>query len=114
MDENDQVYSIIVAMAETLVPDVCRIIMDYLEQIHIDLGRLHWREAIIKVNAEYESDMNREPEPLSMHPYYWCKISNTTRTFIFNWRSLPIWHGVKHWVHNKNGYILTAALSPNY
>lgn len=53
MDPTDPVYSICVEMADFLVPDVCRIIMDYLADIHIDLGRLHWKSRISSINKEY-------------------------------------------------------------
>lgn len=49
----DPVYAICVGMADFLVPDICRVIMEYLEQIHIDLGRLLWQSQMTILNKEY-------------------------------------------------------------
>lgn len=46
-------YAIVIKMAETLVPDVCRIIMEMVEDHHINLGRLHWKERLLEINKEY-------------------------------------------------------------
>jgi hypothetical protein len=50
----DPEYQIVVAMAETLVPDVCRVIMDELECIWIKKGKVRWREAVARLNREYK------------------------------------------------------------
>jgi hypothetical protein len=55
MDPSDPIYRLCVEMAETLVPDVCRIIMDHLEQIHIDEGRRKWKEKMGQLNKLYKN-----------------------------------------------------------
>jgi hypothetical protein len=54
MNKSDPVYSVCVEMAKILVPDVCCLIMEHLEQIHIDLGRQNWQNKIRVLNNEYQ------------------------------------------------------------
>jgi hypothetical protein len=54
MDNSDPIYSIVVKMADTLVPDVCHLIIERLEQIHINLGHQKWQNKIRAVNNEYQ------------------------------------------------------------
>jgi hypothetical protein len=53
MDPSDPVYAVCVAMAETLVPDVCTVIMGFLEIIHINEGWQKWKDQINNLNTEY-------------------------------------------------------------
>jgi hypothetical protein len=53
VEDDAEVYQIIVAMGENLVPDVCKLIMKFLECIHIEIGRQRWKEKMREVNMEY-------------------------------------------------------------
>jgi hypothetical protein len=77
-----EVYQIVVAMAENLVPDVCALIMGFLEDIHVELGRKKWNEKVRKLNMTYYS-MN----PLEFRNgghHYLLEYKHTV--FSFNWR----------------------------
>lgn len=54
MDINDPEYSIVINMAEMLVPDVCEVIMEYLDAIHIEVGKEKWKTKISELNKEYK------------------------------------------------------------
>lgn len=82
MDATD---AIIVGMAETLVPDVCRIIMEYLEVIHIDLGRLRWKDRIKALNIDYKRTLH--PITIQGREYPCCYNVNTDWV-LFNYRNL--------------------------
>jgi hypothetical protein len=49
----DQEYKIIIAMAEYLVPDICSIIMEMVEQYHAKKAISYWKSSVIKINKEY-------------------------------------------------------------
>lgn len=83
-------YQIVVAMAETLVPDVCALIMAELERIHIKLGYAKWLTGMQALNEEYHTRcrwdyMNNE---LACQ---WLLIDTDS----YNWRNLADdseWH----------------------
>jgi hypothetical protein len=81
MNKNDPEYWIVVAMAETLVPDVCKIIMAELELIHIEEGKRRWHEKMVDLNGTYKTCFQWFLDPgeeyLLKHP----------RHFMFNYRA---------------------------
>jgi hypothetical protein len=113
MDKSDPVYAIIVEMANTLVPDVCRIIMDYLEQIHIDLGYKKWRDRMETLVCEYSKTVH-----VADHDVVY--FQNSRYSFSFNYRDVSrhshllyseevIWHVAKNIFLNTS-----IALPKNY
>lgn len=84
MDASDPIYQICVDMAEQLVPDVCALIMEFLTDIHIELGRQRWLERITKVNVEFKNNTHH-PFIVERGQYFYY---NNGRYFLFNWRQL--------------------------
>lgn len=76
-----EVYQIVVDMAEQLVPDVCALIMGFLEEIHISLGKEIWLEKIKDVNVEYKNEQIGDPRA-----GYSCKSLFVWPGFSFNCR----------------------------
>jgi hypothetical protein len=65
-----EVYKIVVAMAENLVPDVCALVMAELDAIHIKEGKTNWEKKIKEVNIQYHNLFEADPESyseLAMH-----------------------------------------------
>lgn len=76
----DAEYQIVVDMAEKLVPDVCALIMGFLETIHIEKGRQKWRELMKRLCTEYSKLFIFKE---------WCDCLMHTRSgFLFNYRNL--------------------------
>lgn len=102
MNASDPAYRVVVAMAENLVPDVCALVMGFLEDIHIELGRQKWIEKMGEINKEHTS--NKLPLT-AYHHYkhlgYLTKSIVQNRGFMFNWRDLGIKKG---WISNVKGY----------
>jgi hypothetical protein len=78
MNKNDPEYQIVVAMSETLVPDVCGVIMGFLDDIHIKEGETRWKKKIKDVNAQYHSLFIVSPDR---------HVLVTTMGFQYNWRN---------------------------
>jgi hypothetical protein len=100
---------VVIAMAENLVPDVCALIMGFLEDIHINLGRQKWTEKISKINAQYKDEKIEE----RINMGYTCRMNNSKyRQFSFNSRCMDDFHSY-YAIYNKNrGCVST--LPPNY
>lgn len=64
MDINDPEYSIVVSMAEILVPDICRLVMEFLERIHVELEKEKWKIGINAINKEYKKTWKEYDENL--------------------------------------------------
>lgn len=85
MDPSDQEYAIVVKMAETLVPDVCALIMAALADIHINLGYQKWRERTNDLNREYREMVQlieRSNGSICLH------FANCVNSFTFNYRDM--------------------------
>ena len=112
MNKNDleydaEVYKIVVAMAENLVPDVCALIMAALEDIHIEAGRLEWKKKIREVNALYS-------KCLYCYPSGRYAIFQQMSWSEFNWRGLNEYSVTsENFIWNKYGHNV-AKLPPNY
>jgi hypothetical protein len=116
---SDPEYQIVVAMAENLVPDVCALVMGFLEDIHVEIGERRWKERIYKINEEYRC------AELVLNNYGYCYHVPKKYYFIFNWRSKgnDQFHfnvnRIMQLIYNKNlGYQSrvngVAQLPPNY
>lgn len=108
MNPSDSEYQIVVDMADNLIPDVCSLIMAFLEAIHIRNGKLRWNEHISKVNAEYRCAQSTDDDTAG----YSCLIRGYYDIFSFNYQRLP--HNRK--IYNKHGSMSNpvARLPANY
>jgi hypothetical protein len=107
---SDPYYQIVVAMAETLVPDVCALIMAELELIHIEKGRQEWKKKISVVNAEYLKEM------IETYSNYYAKSNKVRMGFFgFNYRTLE-YAEYTHliWNYNVGCHKPVAQLPTNY
>jgi hypothetical protein len=104
-DETDPVYKIIVGMAENLVPDVCAVIMGFLADIHIELGRLRWLQRVKEVNREYMDEVFISSAEILI--LIW-------NNFTFNWRSVECEHEEESQIFNVRTFLTGKELSKNY
>jgi hypothetical protein len=75
------VNQVVEAMAKSLVPDVCALVMEFLEDIHIAAGRREHQKKMEKLNEEY-NDISGEG--------FFKDGATTIKGFTFNWRNLSI------------------------
>jgi hypothetical protein len=87
---SDAEYTIIKEMAAVLVPDVCRIIMEFLEQIHIDLGRQRWNIVMGKLNIEYKTIFI--PDILDDSKEFYYFVHAPLLPFKFNYREIKYYN----------------------
>jgi hypothetical protein len=76
---SDPVYAVCVAMAEILVPDICSVIMEMVEQFHVDLGLDKWKYRMHYINKEYETSWKWSTRFLSCQiqiEYIECPVRN--------------------------------------
>jgi hypothetical protein len=113
MNSNELEYQIVVDMAETLVPDVCGVIMTALENIHIKVGRLEWEKNIKKVNAEYLNKLSYDPDDGYLLSDDMTRVVPTTH-FKFNWRGIREYSNpAEDWIWNHHCHMM-ARLPANY
>jgi hypothetical protein len=110
----DSDYRLVIAMAETLVPDVCALIMEFLEDIHIAAGKRLWKEKMRAINEQYKDYMVADERCgyLQMASY----SMNGGPYFQWNWREIPL--GGDSWSVitniNKGPYRGMGVLPDNY
>jgi hypothetical protein len=102
MNASDPEYQIVVAMAENLVPDVCVLVMEFLEDIHILVGRQEWRKKMDKINEEYLNNKLREIDDYIGYVGYITKSKFRRAGFMFNWRNYLFTKG-NGWISNLKG-----------
>jgi hypothetical protein len=107
MNASDPEYQIVVALSENLVPDVCTLIMGFLEDIHAKRSKQEWKEKMGKINEEYLN--NKLPER-GWNPNigYLAKTELNIAGFMFNWRT----DAFPGWISNLKGF--PGCETPNY
>jgi hypothetical protein len=81
-----EVYKIVVAMAENLVPDVCALVMGFLVDIHIEKGRQEWKNRVSAINIEYRTVFKKHDTTVR----YSQRVKHLASGFFFNYRDLNI------------------------